>query len=196
MKTPKPLSFPIKTSLALFDYNLKKFVRENFLALVMTETTNGVTRRYTLRGGDCQIFEIDATPVNMDRTIIQTPHLTSLVGDFGSAFIFWIEDTYRVKTGAPIAILPDDDGRPVRHVLLFGAQGNEETGEEISAESLSRLAPLAEHPQPKPGDAAESPQQIVNYSTIGVVMQAEGDINVGGDVTGRDKTVTNNTEVK
>jgi hypothetical protein len=37
-------------------------------------------------------------------------------------------------------------------------------------------------------------QIINNYGTIGVVMQAQGDNTVGGDVVGRDKN-TNNTEV-
>jgi hypothetical protein len=41
------------------------------------------------------------------------------------------------------------------------------------------------------------PQTIINYGEIGIVMQAQGDNTVGGDVVGRDKVtaVTNNTEV-
>src|SRR5574341_1374975 len=39
------------------------------------------------------------------------------------------------------------------------------------------------------------PQIINNYGTIGIVMQAQGDNNVGGDVVGGNKT-TNNTETR
>jgi hypothetical protein len=43
--------------------------------------------------------------------------------------------------------------------------------------------------------AAESPQQVVNYGEIGIVMQVQGDNTVGGDVVGGDK-ITNKTDVK